>query len=70
MALPAAELDDGNGVGRCIELRVRDVLNEATFRALAWVRGVESGLGIAVLEILADDGGVVEWEGCRECRAF
>lgn len=45
MALPTAELDDGNGVGRRIELRVRDLLEQTAFRSLLRVGRVEPRSG-------------------------
>src|SRR5439155_18792037 len=58
----SAEFHDGNGVERGVKLRVRQVFKEATLRAEPWIARVDGRLGIAVLQVLADDGRVVERE--------
>src|SRR2546426_9062526 len=62
MLLAPAVLHDGDGVGRGVELAVGKVFEETTLRAEPWIVRVDGRLWIAVLQVLADDGGIIERE--------
>ena len=62
MHLAAAHLHYGDRVCRGVQLRVGQVLDEATLGPETGIRRVKRRLGVAVLEILADDRRVVERE--------
>jgi hypothetical protein len=58
----SAEFHDGDGVGGRVKLCVRQVFEQATLGAAAWIAGVEGRLSMTVLQVFADDGRVIERE--------
>jgi hypothetical protein len=60
--LAAAHLDDRDGVGGSIELGVGQILDQPALGACARVARIERRLGVSILEVLADHGGVVQGE--------
>ena len=62
MRFTSAEFHDGDRVGRSVKLCVGQVFEKATLGAAAWIARVDGRLGMTVLQVLADDGRVVERE--------
>ena len=60
MRFASPHLDDGDRKERGVELGVREVFEEPALRARSRLPRIDGRRGIAVLQVLADDGRVVE----------
>jgi hypothetical protein len=62
VTFPTPELHERHRIHGRVELRVGEVLHEPALRAQASVGRIERGLRMTVLEVLADQGGIIERE--------